>query len=167
MLYSLNQNYPTSKPHRVRLEDGTTLTSEEVTNQVLSNLGYVQVSAKPDETSTHTYEWIAGEWQAVEKIWAIRVENNLVLEIKLYTGQDLGTNWVRVSATHFNTYQFPAPGYTYDPQTHFFISPEPFSSWTLSAHGFWKAPVAMPTDGKRYEWKEDSQTWAEIYDGNS
>jgi hypothetical protein len=166
MLYSLNGAYPTTKPTRVRLPDGSTRTSDGV-NSVLEELGYVQVSEKPDETSTHRYEWVAGEWQPVEKFWAIRVENNQVFEVELYTGQDLANSWLRFGATYFSDKAMPAPGYSYNPQTQLFSAPRPFPSWMLNTQGIWEAPTAYPNDGKRYEWNEQSQIWVEIYDGNS
>ena len=53
-------------------------------------------------------------------------------------------------------------GYTYDATKDVFVAPQPFPSWTLSANHLWEAPVAMPTDGKAYEWQESSQSWVEL-----
>lgn len=39
-----------------------------------------------------------------------------------------------------------------------FYAPKPFASWTRG-EGTWLPPVPMPTDGKLYEWLEDSQEW--------
>lgn len=39
--------------------------------------------------------------------------------------------------------------------------PKPFSSWVAS-NGEWEAPVAYPTDGKVYNWNEDSGSWTAI-----
>ena len=52
-----------------------------------------------------------------------------------------------------------APGYTYDPNSNIFTSPKPFPSWTLNANNEWEPPVAYPTDGERYQWDEDTQSW--------
>lgn len=53
-------------------------------------------------------------------------------------------------------------GYTYDEQGDAFYAPQPYASWKLDRRSFtWKAPVAMPTDGKRYEWNEATLTWDE------
>ena len=53
-------------------------------------------------------------------------------------------------------------GYTYDSTNDVFYSPQPYSSWTISAPTWtWTAPVAMPTDGKMYSWDEESKTWKE------
>jgi hypothetical protein len=53
-------------------------------------------------------------------------------------------------------------GYTYDAQKDVFYAPQPFPSWTLSADYLWEAPTKMPTDGKFYEWNENTKSWTEI-----
>jgi hypothetical protein len=54
-------------------------------------------------------------------------------------------------------------GYTYDRERDAFIPPKPFASWVLNEDTcLWDAPVAMPTDGKMYQWNEDTQAWVEV-----
>jgi len=54
-------------------------------------------------------------------------------------------------------------GYTYDSQRDAFIPPKPFASWLLNDDTcLWGAPVAMPDDGKQYQWNEDTQAWVEV-----
>jgi hypothetical protein len=54
-------------------------------------------------------------------------------------------------------------GYTYDAQRDAFIPPKPFASWVLNEDTcLWDAPVAMPDDGKQYQWNEDTQAWVEV-----
>jgi hypothetical protein len=54
-------------------------------------------------------------------------------------------------------------GYAYDSQRDAFIPPKPFASWVLNEDTcLWDAPVAMPDDGKQYEWNEDTQAWVEV-----
>lgn len=54
-------------------------------------------------------------------------------------------------------------GYTYDAVRDAFIPPQPYPSWVLDEFScLWNAPVPYPTDGKRYSWDEDTQTWIEI-----
>ena len=54
-------------------------------------------------------------------------------------------------------------GYSYDAVRDAFIPPQPYASWTLDdATCLWNAPVAMPADGKAYEWQESSQSWVEL-----
>jgi hypothetical protein len=53
-------------------------------------------------------------------------------------------------------------GYTYDPQRDAFIPPKPYPSWVLIEETCqWDAPIAMPTDGKYYDWNEATQSWVE------
>jgi len=54
-------------------------------------------------------------------------------------------------------------GFTYDKTRDAFIPPQPFASWTLNEDScLWEAPVAMPDDGKRYTWDEDTTAWVEV-----
>ena len=54
-------------------------------------------------------------------------------------------------------------GYTYDAVRDAFIPPQPFASWLLNNDTcLWEAPVAMPTDGKPYEWNEATTSWKEL-----
>jgi len=51
-------------------------------------------------------------------------------------------------------------GYTYDESRDAFIPPKPFDSWVLNEQScLWEAPVAMPDDGQRYEWNEETTSW--------
>jgi len=54
-------------------------------------------------------------------------------------------------------------GYTYDAQNDVFIAPKPFNSWVINEDTWlWEAPVAMPDDGKVYNWDEASTSWKEV-----
>ncbi len=54
-------------------------------------------------------------------------------------------------------------GFTYDAQRDAFIPPKPFESWVLNEDTcLWDAPVAMPTDGKQYQWDEATTSWVEL-----
>ena len=53
-------------------------------------------------------------------------------------------------------------GYTYDAVRDAFIPPQPFASWLLNDDTcLWNAPVAMPADGKQYQWNEPTLSWVE------
>jgi hypothetical protein len=53
-------------------------------------------------------------------------------------------------------------GYTYDRVRDAFIPQKPFASWVLNEDTcLWDAPVAYPTDGKRYTWDEATTNWIE------
>jgi hypothetical protein len=54
-------------------------------------------------------------------------------------------------------------GYSYDATNDVFYAPQPFSSWILNnTTWLWKAPVAMPADGKMYKWNESITNWEEV-----
>lgn len=58
---------------------------------------------------------------------------------------------------------FAGIGYSYDATRDAFIAPKPYASWTLDdATCLWNAPVAMPADGKAYEWDEATTSWKEL-----
>jgi hypothetical protein len=51
-------------------------------------------------------------------------------------------------------------GYTYDPVRDAFIPPKPYPSWILNEQTcLWDSPVAMPQDGNRYQWNEETTSW--------
>jgi hypothetical protein len=54
-------------------------------------------------------------------------------------------------------------GYTYDRTNDVFYAPQPYASWVLNNTTWsWEAPVAMPTDDKRYTWDEAVKNWVEV-----
>ena len=54
-------------------------------------------------------------------------------------------------------------GYTYDRTNDVFYAPQPYASWVLDNTTWsWKAPVAMPTDDKKYTWDEAVKNWVEV-----
>jgi hypothetical protein len=54
-------------------------------------------------------------------------------------------------------------GYSYRQDIDAFVPPQPFASWVLNEMtAQWEAPVAMPTDGKMYNWNEETTNWVEI-----
>jgi len=51
-------------------------------------------------------------------------------------------------------------GFTYDATRDAFYAPQPYPSWTLNETScIWEPPVAYPTDGERYNWNEETQSW--------
>jgi len=82
----------------------------------------------------------------------------------------LGGTWVKTSyntngGVHNNggtpfRKNYAGIGYTYDSGRDAFIPPKPFASWILNEDTcLWNAPVAMPTDGGRYIWNEETTSW--------
>ena len=83
------------------------------------------------------------------------------------------SSWIQTS---YNTYggvhatggtplrkNYAGIGYKYDSEKDAFIPPKLFTSWVLNNETcLWEAPVAMPTDGKLYNWNEETLTWIEI-----
>ena len=58
---------------------------------------------------------------------------------------------------------FAGKGYIYDKDRDAFISPKPYTSWTLNETTCrWEAPTAYPSDGKEYGWDESSKSWKEF-----
>ena len=77
----------------------------------------------------------------------------------VYYGQDGQSSADQSKALRGN---YPGIGYTYDAAVDKCYAPQPFASWKLSADYLWKAPVAMPADGKSYEWDEATTSWKEL-----
>ena len=74
-----------------------------------------------------------------------------------------GLNWKQTSYNANFRKNYAGIGYTYDAQRDAFISPKPFASWVLDEDTCrWDAPVAMPTDGKQYQWDEATTAWKEV-----
>ena len=55
---------------------------------------------------------------------------------------------------------FAGVNFTYDSDRDAFIPPKPYPSWILNETTcWWSAPIAYPTDGERYTWNEETQSW--------
>ena len=74
----------------------------------------------------------------------------------------LGGTWIQTSYNANIRGKFAGVGDTYDSVNDRFISKQPYPSWILDAGFNWQAPVPYPTDGKYYNWNEDTQSWDEI-----
>ena len=102
-----------------------------------------------------------------------RVTQVIVAEKEFFdTFVDLSPGtWLQTSYnTHGNQHPEGRPlrgnyasiGYTYDATNDVFYAPQPFPSWILNnTIWLWEAPVAMPTDGKKYKWDEATTNWVE------
>jgi hypothetical protein len=110
-------------------------------------------------------------------------ENNIVLRVLVVDdlnesdGQNflantlgLGGTWLKTSyntaaGVHANggtpfRKNYAGIGYTYDEALDAFIAPKPYPSWVLNEETcVYEAPVAMPTDGARYTWNEETTSW--------
>ena len=81
------------------------------------------------------------------------------------------TSWVQTS---YNTYggqhpegrplrkNYAGVGYSYDSVRDAFIPPQSYASWVLNEETcLWDAPTPYPTNGKTYNWDENTQQWVE------
>ena len=99
------------------------------------------------------------------------VTNVIVADTKEWCEANLGGTWIQTS---YNTHggvnsreggeaihkNYAGLGYTFDGVG--FAAPQPYPSWTKNSDTYlWEAPVAMPTDGKKYTWDEDTTSWVE------
>ena len=109
-------------------------------------------------------------------------DNNVVIFVTVGRDEDNGKE-AELSArtgevykqTSYNTYggvhalggtpfrkNYAGLGYTYDATRDAFIAPKQYASWLLNEDTcLWEPPVPYPTDGKRYNWNEETQSWVE------
>jgi hypothetical protein len=105
-------------------------------------------------------------------------ENNIVIQV-LVTDNDypnegydwlvetFGGTWVQTSYNATIRKNFAGIGFSYDETRDAFIAPKPFESWLLNEETCnWEAPKPYPTDGKLYNWDEESQEWIEYVNTN-
>ena len=99
-----------------------------------------------------------------------KLNNNVVTEV-IVAEQDFinsGTVgdsflWVQTSYSGSFRKNYASVGDTYDKVRDAFIAPKPYPSWTLVEDTCqWAPATAMPSDGKGYEWDEDTTAWVEI-----
>lgn len=113
------------------------------------------------------------------------IENNIVVRVLVIDQETIDTGNFgdpsKFIQTSYNTWKgehtlggtplrknFAAIGYTYDAQRDAFIPPKPHDSWVLNeitCH--WDAPIPYPTDGKKYQWNEETNSWTDISEGQS
>ena len=106
--------------------------------------------------------------------YAFLDDNNIVTEVitgideteliegidpETWYGQFRGQRCVRTSYNHRIRGHYAGIGHRYDDTLDIFIAPQPFPSWTMTANGYWQAPVPYPTDGDHYQWNETNQEW--------
>jgi hypothetical protein len=110
-------------------------------------------------------------------------ENNVVLRVIVVDNKDtsdengvevesigadfcrnlLGGTWKKTSYNANIRKNYAGIGYTYDSERDAFVPPKPFASWILDEDTCrWQAPTEYPTDGKLYQWNEDTVNWVEV-----
>ena len=74
-----------------------------------------------------------------------------------------GGNWKQTSYNGNKRKNYAGIGYKYHADIDAFVPPKPFASWVLNNDtAQWDAPVAMPQDGNRYTWNEETQSWVQM-----
>ena len=99
-------------------------------------------------------EHLLNEEGKEEEVFGIVYLNNIL---------GVGFTWIQTSYTGVFRKNYAKIGDTYDETRDAFISPKPYSSWTLDDDTCrWEAPVAKPNDGQSYKWNEETTSWEEI-----
>jgi len=104
--------------------------------------------------------------------WAEIDENNIVIRVTVGNNNEpdegyqwlldnLGGTWIKTSYNNNIRGVFAGVGYSYNPDEDIFVIPQPYPSWTRNG-SYWQAPTPMPTDGKLYNWDENTTSWVEI-----
>jgi hypothetical protein len=77
--------------------------------------------------------------------------------------------WKQTSYNNNFRKQYAGIGMRYDASKNKFISPQPYTSWSLNETTCrWEAPIAYPDDGKEYTWNEtlyqsdNTKGWEEV-----
>lgn len=104
-----------------------------------------------------------------------KIENGIVTKVivvddtheangqEYLNGLGLEGTWVQTSYNANFGKKFAAIGDSFVSSTGNFKPAQPFESWKWNASQWqWNAPTPMPTDGKGYEWHEESLSWVEI-----
>ena len=110
--------------------------------------------------------------------YAFLDENNIVTEVIVGRNEDETVDGVSDWETYYGNIrgqvckrtsfngnirkQYAGIGFTYNETADVFITPQPFSSWSLDSNYDWQAPIERPADGKDYSWDEANQVWVEV-----
>ena len=82
--------------------------------------------------------------------------------LKNITGHE---KWKQTSYNNNFRKNYAGVGYSYDQTRDAFIPPKPFNSWLLNETTCqWESPVAMPQDGNKYTWNEQTLSWDLVED---
>ena len=99
-----------------------------------------------------------------------KIQNNIVTRVIVAEAEFFDNfvdntpgQWIETSYSGSIRKNFAGIDYTYDATRDAFYAPKPYSSWTLVEDTcIWTAPTAMPDDGEKYDWDEDTTNWVEI-----
>jgi hypothetical protein len=98
-----------------------------------------------------------------------KINNNIVTEVLVSEKDFINSGfvgdeflWIQCSYNRNFRKNYPAIGDLYDPQRDAFISPQPYTSWTLNDDTCkWDSPVPYPDDDVDYLWNEATTNWKE------
>lgn len=105
MLYSLNGNYPTELPFRIRLSDGNTRTDPSTfTQEDIADAGYIEVDEPPTinnsqvlSWSSQLIDWVVRDKTPEELAWELSTAKterlNYITECREKDFNVLTTNW--------------------------------------------------------------------------
>jgi hypothetical protein len=98
-----------------------------------------------------------------------KVENGIVTQVIVSEKDFINSGavgdeflWIQTSYNNGFRNKYAAVGDTWDKVNEVFISPQPYPSWVLNVEYQWESPVPNPTDGKYYDWNEDTLAWDEV-----
>jgi len=105
-------------------------------------------------------------------VLSIHVVNNDVITIDGVESEQAGIDfltqlhghnlWKQTSYSGSFRKNYAGIGFQYNASLDAFIAPKEFDSWILNEETYkWDAPVAMPTDNKKYNWDEATISWIE------
>ena len=88
-------------------------------------------------------------------VLSVHVVNNEVISVDGVESEQAGIDfltslhghslWKQTSYNNNFRKQYAGIGFTFDSTKNKFISPQPYSSWSLDANDDWQSPVAFPT----------------------
>ena len=89
-------------------------------------------------------------------------DNNLADEGESFMNS-LGGTWIKTSYNNKIRGVYAGKGFLYNEAEDIFITPQPYPSWVREG-SYWNPPIPCPTDGNRYSWDEENQSWDLISD---
>jgi len=81
------------------------------------------------------------------------------LDPETWYGNFRGQTCKRTSYNNNIRKQYAGIGYTYDSENDVFITPKPYSSWSLDENFDWQAPTLRPEGDGIYTWNESTLSW--------
>lgn len=92
------------------------------------------------------------------------IENTGILYCQRLYGDD--TRWKQTSYNSNMRKRHAGIGMIYNEELNAFISPKPYTSWTLNSDtAEWDPPVPRPeSETEKYAWNEENQSWDQLQD---